>query len=109
MILALSCKVKLSVMRDICPVKTMNKTTSYTVLVEDNYDFYDEDERYCAGVYNSLDDALEKCLRIVGEYILEQDYPAMKAADLYESYTFLRRRSFYSRAGAGEVLRVGLR
>ena len=33
----------------------------YTVYVDDNYHYMDEGERYSAGSYNSLEEAIEKC------------------------------------------------
>ena len=36
----------------------------YKVCVDDNYHYMDESERYTAGSYNSLDEAIEKCREI---------------------------------------------
>jgi hypothetical protein len=67
-------------------MKTDNKPT-FTVLVDDNFHFMDEDERWTAGTYGSLREALDKCLQMVGQD-LRQGYQAdMTATDLYESYT----------------------
>jgi hypothetical protein len=67
-------------------MKTDNKPT-FTVLVDDNFHFMDEDERWTAGTYGSLREALDKCLKMVGQD-LRQGYQAdMTATDLYESYT----------------------
>ena len=87
MLLTFSCKVKFTVLGDICPVKTTNEKPNYTVFVDDNFHFMNEDERWTAGTYKSLDDALQKCMEMVGQFMLEQDYPAMKADTLYRGYT----------------------
>lgn len=87
MILAICCKVNPWAPGDISPVRTTNETPSYTVYVDDNFHFMDEDERYTLGTYEKLGEALHKCMEMVGLYMLEQDYPSMKGEDLYDSYT----------------------
>jgi|GEM_PF-1144206 hypothetical protein len=69
-------------------MKTDNKPT-FTVLVDDNFHFMDEDERWTAGTYDSLREALERCLQMVGQDLLQGHRATMAAADLYESYTMM--------------------
>lgn len=58
-------------------------------MVDDNFHFMDEDERWTAGNYGSLRGALDKCLQMVGQD-LRKDYRAdTTATDLYESYTMM--------------------
>jgi len=71
-----------------CVMKTENKST-FTVLVDDNFHFMDEDERWTAGTYDSLREALERCLQMVGQDLLQGHQATMAAADLYESYTMM--------------------
>ena len=40
------------------------KNKKFSVYVDDNYHFMDEDERYTVGSFNSLEEALEKCREI---------------------------------------------
>jgi len=87
MVLALSCKEKPLALEHISIVNTTNEKPNYTVFVDDNFHFMNEDERWTVGAYESLDDALQKCMEMVGQFMLEQDYPAMKADTLYEGYT----------------------
>jgi hypothetical protein len=69
-------------------MKSDNKPT-FTVLVDDNFHFMDEDERSTAGTYGSLREALDKCLQMVGQD-LRQGYRAdITATDLYESYAMM--------------------
>jgi hypothetical protein len=69
-------------------MKTDNQPT-FTVLVDDNFHFMNEDERWTAGTYGSLREALDECLQIVGQD-LRQGYRAdITATDLYESYTMM--------------------
>jgi hypothetical protein len=58
----------------------------YQVLVDDNYHFQDEDERYASGGFDSYEDAVAKCKGIV-EQCLEQIYkPGMTADHMYRTY-----------------------
>lgn len=62
-----------------------------TVLVDDNFHYQDEDERYQLGVFDSLAAAISACQRLVDEYLDEVcgkgPSPIGSAADLYQSYT----------------------
>ena len=42
----------------------MKMSKKYKVYVDDNYHYMDESERYTAGSYHSLEEALEKCKEI---------------------------------------------
>lgn len=68
-------------------VRTTEHKTEYTVMVDDNFHFMDEDERWTDGTYDRLDEALHKCMEMVGQFMLEQDYTKMKPDDLFQSYT----------------------
>jgi hypothetical protein len=59
----------------------------YRVLVDDNYHFTDETERYALGEFPNLAQAIEAAQRIVDEYLLSAYQPGMTAAALYGSYT----------------------
>ena len=59
----------------------------YKVMIDDNFHFMDESERYMAGAFATAEEAIEACKRIV-ERSLEESYkPGMTAEELYDSYT----------------------
>ena len=59
----------------------------YKVLVDDNFHFMDESERYELGEFESLDAAIEASKRIVDEFLLSGYQPGMTAQELYQAYT----------------------
>jgi hypothetical protein len=61
-------------------------TKRYRVLVDDNYHYQNEDERYEAGAFDDYADALAKCKAIVEECLQEQLKPGMTAEQLYSAY-----------------------
>jgi hypothetical protein len=89
MVLVISCNDESGVPLHGGLVKAKENETGYTVMVDDNFHFMDEDERWTAGTYGSLREALDKSLQMVGQE-LRQDYRAdSTATDLYESYTMM--------------------
>jgi hypothetical protein len=58
----------------------------FRVLVDDNFHFMDEDERYQAGEYDDYASALAKCRAIVDESLQEQLQPSMTADELLSAY-----------------------
>ncbi len=67
--------------------KTAPETVlAFTVWVDDNFHYMDESQRYCSGKFATLDEALDKCKRIVAEYLESAYKPGMTAKELYESY-----------------------
>jgi hypothetical protein len=58
----------------------------YKVMVDDNYHFMDEDERYELGVFDSAEAAIAACRRIVDEWLQHGYKPGMSADQLYEGY-----------------------
>jgi len=59
---------------------------AYRVLVDDNFHYGNEDERYQAGAFDSYEHALAKCRSIVEECLAEQLKPGMAAEELYAAY-----------------------
>ena len=59
----------------------------YKVMVDDNFHYMDEDERYQHGVFLTVEEAIASCKRIVDEYIENCYKPGMSATELYDSYT----------------------
>ena len=59
----------------------------YKVMVDDNFHYMDEDERYHHGIFSTAEEAIAACKRIVDENLENQVKPGMTATELYESYT----------------------
>lgn len=57
------------------------------VMVDDNFHYQDEDERYKLGEFDNLAAATSACQGIVDEYLVKAHEPGMSAVDLYRSYT----------------------
>ncbi len=66
-------------------------TQRFIVLVDDNYHYQDEDERYRLGDFDTLEVAISACKLLVDKYLdeaRENGIPSTaSAADLYWSYT----------------------
>lgn len=62
-----------------------------TVLVNDNYHYHDEEERYQLGEFDTLTAAISACQRLVDEYLDEaREDPTSSissAENLFQSYT----------------------
>lgn len=60
---------------------------TYKLLVDDNYHYMDESERYQYGTYDTLTAAVQAAQRIVDDYLASAYQPGMTAEELYRSYT----------------------
>jgi hypothetical protein len=58
--------------------------TKYSVLIDDNFHYMDESERVHHGVFDTADEAIAACKRIVDECL--DAMPAVTADELYEKY-----------------------
>lgn len=58
----------------------------YVVMVDDNFHYMDEDERYKHGEFADADVAIEHCRQIVDEYLASAYKPGMSAIELWDSY-----------------------
>jgi hypothetical protein len=58
----------------------------YKVLVDDNFHYMDEDERYEHGVYETAEEAIAACRGIVDQSLEEGYKPGISAEALYEGY-----------------------
>jgi hypothetical protein len=56
-------------------------------MVDDNFHYMDEDERYTHGEFADAGAAIEHCRQIVDEYLESAYKPGMSAEELWESYT----------------------
>lgn len=77
-----------------------------TVLVNDNYHYQDEDERYQLGEFENPDAAISACQRLVDEYLdearVDGTLSIVSAAGLYQSYTMFGPDPFV--VGAAEYV-----
>lgn len=64
----------------------MDQLPHYKVLVDDNFNYMDESERYELGEFPTLDAAIEASQRIVDEYLASACQPGMTADALLTSY-----------------------
>ena len=72
----------------VCPLRYDRGAMSYKVLVDDNFHYMDESERYELGVFPTLDAAIEASQRIVDEYLRSAYQPGMTTDALLTSYLF---------------------
>lgn len=59
----------------------------YTVLVDDNFHYQEEDERTELGTFNSYEEAVVACRRIVDDFLQRCHRVGMTAEELYSQYT----------------------
>ena len=59
---------------------------AYTVFVDDNFHYRDEDQRYELGTFPTLGEAVGAAKQIVDDYLKSTYEPGMTAASLYNSY-----------------------
>ena len=52
----------------------------FKVLVDDNFHYMDEDERYMLGAFPTLEAARAACRGVVDDFLLENHKPSMTAA-----------------------------
>ena len=58
----------------------------YRVIVDDNYRYMDESQRYLQGEYATYSEALEACKEIVDQFLRYEYVPGMAASALYFRY-----------------------
>ncbi len=59
----------------------------YNVLVDDNYHFMDETERFSSGTFATVEGAVARCRTIVDEFLEREHSPGISASELYDQYT----------------------
>ncbi len=60
--------------------------SQYKVMVDDNFHYMDEDERWEHGKFSSAEEALDACCRFVDRSLLEEYREGATADELYERY-----------------------
>jgi hypothetical protein len=59
---------------------------TYTVHVDSNSSYMDETERYTLGEFESSDEAIAACKKIVNEFLLTSYRPGMTAGEMFSQY-----------------------
>ena len=78
---------------------------TYRVMVDDNFHYMDESERYQHGVFATLDAAVAAARKIVDEYLASAYKPGMSEDELIASYCQFGEDPFIV-APAGELADV---
>jgi hypothetical protein len=60
--------------------------SSYKVMVDDNFHYMDEDERYELGIFGTAEEAVAACKRIVDEYLMSAYKTGIAEEELLEGY-----------------------
>lgn len=60
---------------------------TYSVYVDDNFHYMDEEERYKLGDFATLDEAIAACKRMVDGFLGAEVTPDATATERYEAYT----------------------
>jgi hypothetical protein len=58
----------------------------YTVMIDDNFHYMDQDERLEHGTFATLEEALAVCRKLVDDWLADHHKPGMTATQLYEIY-----------------------
>jgi hypothetical protein len=59
---------------------------TYTVMVDDNFHYMDEDERRQLGTFATFDKAVAACRLLVDQWLADNHKPGMTTAELYSAY-----------------------
>jgi hypothetical protein len=59
----------------------------YTVMVDDNFHYMDAGERWQLGTFETEQEAVAACKKIIDEWLALNHKPGMLAAELYGQYT----------------------
>ena len=62
--------------------------TKYSVYVDDNFHYMQEDERYTLGVFDTEEEAVQAARNIIDKFLLESYKPGQSTGQLLEAYTF---------------------
>jgi len=59
----------------------------FEVMVDDNFHYMDEDERWRLGAFSTLEEARQACIALVEECLSDYYQAGMEAEELYSQYT----------------------
>lgn len=66
--------------------KSLPKDIKYTVYVDDNFHYQDEEERYTLGIFRTEEEAINAAKKIVDEFLQSQNKSGTTVDELYELY-----------------------
>src|SRR6266542_430934 len=72
----------------------LGSPVKYRVLVDDNFHYTDESERYELGQFDTLEAAVAACKSVVDEFLVPTYRPGMTVAELLEQYAFFGEDPF---------------
>jgi len=61
--------------------------SQYSVMIDDNFHFMNEDERVHCGTFSTAEEAVATCRKIVDDWLESHKKPGMTANELYDLYT----------------------
>lgn len=76
---------------------------AYTVFVDDNFHYQDQDARTLHGRFETAQAALAACQKIVDDCLLHLHKPGMTGVEMFEAYTGFGDDPFIIAEGAPEV------
>ena len=84
-------------------------TPQYTVMVDDNFHYMDQDERWQYGTFASADEAIAACRHLVEQSLAEHYKPGMTAGQLYAQYASFGDDPFVIASEGGEKVSFSAR
>jgi hypothetical protein len=76
----------------------------YQVMVDDNFHYMEENERWEYGTFATAEEAIAACRRLVDESLVGEYRPGMTATQLYDRYTSFGDEPFIvAPAGSAKV------
>lgn len=60
---------------------------NFQVFVDDNFHYMDEDERYSANGYDTAEEAIAFCQKMVDDFLIRHYETGMTSDNLYDYYT----------------------
>jgi len=67
-------------------LERVDKTMRYTIFVDDNFHYGEEEERYKLGEFSSCEEAITVCKRIVDEFMEKGYRKDISFKELWEGY-----------------------
>jgi len=84
-------------------------TPQYTVMVDDNFHYMDQDERWQYGTFANANEAIAACRYLVEQSLAEHYKPGMTAGELCAQYTSFGDDPFVIAPEACEKVRFSAR
>ena len=77
----------------------METAVKYTVFVDDNFHIGEEEERYKLGDYDSCEEAVDACRKIVDDFMSKGYRDGMSFKELWEGYMMFGEDPFIQGGG----------